>query len=95
MRFGSDGQPDEHPSRASDLPYRLVHEHKRGTSRLILLRGTAPVAASQPVRTEELEQWMRRYEVPFTGLLRTGWTPHADQWTAILRRWFPDLDQRD
>jgi hypothetical protein len=57
---------------------------------LILLRDGAPVAASQPVRTAALAEWMRRYEIPFTGLVRTGWTPTNDQWPAVLMKWFPD-----
>jgi hypothetical protein len=75
--------------------YSLHHARKRGMSRLILLRGGAPVAASKPVRTDDLVEWMRRYSIPFTGLVRTGWVPAGDQWTAILLKWFPDLVDRN
>jgi hypothetical protein len=61
-------------------------------SRLILMRGNVPVAVSQRVPTQDLAAWMRRYEVPFSGLIRTGWAPGDDQWTAIFRKWFPDFD---
>lgn len=60
-------------------------------SRLILLRDGAPLAASQPVATRDLASWMRRYDIPFTGLVRTGWAPTEDHWPAIIRKWFPDL----
>jgi hypothetical protein len=73
------------------LAYRLHHERKGRTSRLILMRGRTPLAASQPVTTDYLVEWMQRYEVPFTGLVRTGWMPTEDQWVAILRKWFPDF----
>jgi hypothetical protein len=72
--------------------YALHHERRGGLSRLILLRDGTPLAASQPVTTRELAAWMRRYDVPFTGLVRTGWAPADDQWPAILRKWFPDLE---
>jgi hypothetical protein len=71
--------------------YALHHERRRGLSRLILLRDGVPLGASQTVSTRELAAWMRRYDVPFTGLVRTGWAPGQEQWPAILKKWFPDL----
>jgi hypothetical protein len=73
------------------IGYALHHERRKGVSRLVLLRDGAPLAASQPVATRELAAWMRRYDIPFTGLIRTGWAPTDEQWPAILRKWFPNL----
>jgi hypothetical protein len=77
----------EAPSR-----YTLLHERKGRLSRLVLLDRERPVAASSRLPTEEVAQWMRRYDIPFTGLLRTGWNPTGDQWAAICRKWFPEVD---
>ena len=81
------GMSQQAPSR-----YALHHERKGRLSRLVLLDGGRPAAASSRVPTDEVAQWMRRYDIPFTGLLRTGWKPTGDQWVAICRKWFPDID---
>ena len=81
------GMSQQAPSR-----YAFQHERKGRLSPLVLLDQGRPVAASSRVPTDEVAQWMRRYDIPFTGLLRTGWTPTGDQWVAICRKWFPDID---
>ena len=81
------GMSQQPPSR-----YALLHERKGRLSRLVLLDQGKPVAASSRVPTDVVAQWMRRYDIPFTGLLRTGWKPTGDQWVAICRKWFPDLE---
>jgi hypothetical protein len=75
--------------------FSLHHRRRRGVSRLVLLRDGVPVASSQPVATAALGAWMRRYDIPFTGLVRTGWVPTEDQWPAILLKWFPDHGELD
>lgn len=80
------GMSQQAPSR-----YALHHERKGRLSRLVLLDRGRPVAVSSRVPTDEVAQWMRRYDIPFTGLLRTGWKPTGDQWVAVCRKWFPEI----
>jgi hypothetical protein len=80
------GMSQQAPSR-----YALHHERRGRLSRLVLLDRGRPIAASSRVPTDEVAQWMRRYDIPFSGLLRTGWKPTGDQWVAICRKWFPDI----